>query len=106
MRAHDTESPTGAVGRGDGERERPRIAVRGDEPAACCPYCDRPFREQRFETLHRGLAHPERLSDRERAAFERAYLEEETAVRRYRLFALGAVILCYFGFLFVYAIVI
>ncbi|ADB60072.1 hypothetical protein Htur_1180 [Haloterrigena turkmenica DSM 5511] len=80
--------------------------LQGDEPATRCPYCDRPFRERRLEALHRGFDHPDRLSDRERAAFERAYLAERPAVRRYRLFALGALILGYFGLLFVYAIVL
>ena len=92
---------------GDGKRtsEHPRTVVRGDEPSARCPYCGRPFREERLETLHRGLEHPDRLSDRERAAFERAYREEEAELRRFRLLALGAVIICYFSFLFVYAVV-
>ena len=91
----------------DGEAaSHPETDLRDDDPAARCPYCDRPFRERRLETLHRGFDHPDRLSDRERAAFERAYLEERTAVRRVRLLALGAVVLGYFGLLFVYAIVL
>lgn len=89
-----------------GTASHPAADLRGDDPAARCPYCDRPFRERRLEELHRGFDHPDRLSDRERAAFERAYLEERTAVRRYRLLALGAVVLGYFCFLFVYALVL
>nr|WP_049988748.1 hypothetical protein [Natrinema salifodinae] len=81
------------------------IDVDGGEPPARCPYCGRPFRRQRYETLHRGLDHPARLADRERAAFERLAHEEYGDVRRFRLYALGLVILVYFGMLFVYAFV-
>lgn len=86
---------------GDG----PEIAVRGDEPAARCPYCRQPFRAERHETLHRGLEHPARLSTRERAAFERAYLQEDAEIRRFRLRALGTLLLVYFCLLFLYAVV-
>ncbi|WP_436347843.1 DUF7410 domain-containing protein [Natronorubrum sp. FCH18a] len=84
----------------------PETAVRGDEPAARCPYCHQPFHEARFETLHRGLEHPSELSDRERAAFERAYADEGADIRRFRLQALGALLLVYFCLLFLYAVVI
>ena len=87
------------------EASHSRTVVRGDEPAARCPYCDRPFRERRLETLHRGREHPERLSEDEREAYERAYLSERRELRRFRLLAIGAVILCYFGFLLLYAVV-
>ncbi|WP_049923107.1 DUF7410 domain-containing protein [Halopiger djelfimassiliensis] len=70
-----------------------------------CPYCDRPFRERRLETLHRGLEHPDRLSERERAAFERTSRAERVRIRRFRLLAVGALVLLYFCLLFVYAIV-
>ena len=93
---------------GDGSENdtaHPQTVVRGDEPAARCPYCDRPFRERRLETLHRGREHPDRLSADEREAFERAYQSERRELRRFRLLALGAVILCYFGFLLLYAVV-
>ena len=83
----------------------PETAVRGGEPAARCPYCHQPFHDERFETLHRGLEHPSRLSTRERAAFERAYLDEGADIRRFRLQALGTLLLVYFCMLFLYAIV-
>lgn len=88
-----------------GDGERPEFAVRGDEPVARCPYCDRPFHSERLRTLHCGLEHADRLSVRERAAFERAYLAEGAEIRRVRLYALGAVVLLYFTMLFLYAIV-
>ncbi|WP_408958330.1 hypothetical protein [Natrinema sp. 74] len=71
-----------------------------------CPYCERPFRRDRAETLHRGLAHVDRLSDRERAAFERAVREERVEIRRFRLYALGVLVLLYFGLLIIAAFVV
>ncbi|MGQ3412178.1 DUF7410 domain-containing protein [Natrinema sp. LN54] len=79
---------------------------RDGEPPARCPYCDRPFRRERYERLHRGLEHPDRLSDRERAAVERAAREEHTAMRRFRLYALGVLVLLYFGLLILAAFVV
>ncbi|WP_440765704.1 DUF7410 domain-containing protein [Natronorubrum sp. DTA7] len=83
----------------------PETAVHGGEPAARCPYCRQPFHDERFETLHRGLEHPSTLSTRERAAFERAYADEGADIRRFRLQALGTLLLVYFCMLFLYAIV-
>lgn len=81
------------------------MSIRGDESPVRCPYYGQPFHERRLRTLHCGLEHPDRLSDRERAAFERAYLEEGAEIRRFRLYALGTLILIYFLMLFLYAFV-
>uniref|UniRef100_A0A7D6CR57 C2H2-type domain-containing protein n=1 Tax=Natrinema zhouii TaxID=1710539 RepID=A0A7D6CR57_9EURY len=77
-----------------------------DEPPVRCPYCDRPFRRARYESLHRGLEHPDRLSERERATVERAVREERAETRRFRLYALGVLVLLYFGLLIVAAFVV
>ncbi|ELZ14158.1 hypothetical protein C477_20970 [Haloterrigena salina JCM 13891] len=103
---HPTDRSRSTADTDGGAASHAEIDLQGDEPAARCPYCDRAFRERRLEALHRGYDHPDRLSDRERAAFERAYLEERPTVRRVRLLALGTVVLGYFGLLFVYAIVL
>ncbi|OLZ41545.1 hypothetical protein A6E15_11375 [Natrinema saccharevitans] len=81
------------------------VASDGDLPARC-PYCGRPFQRVRYERLHRGRAHSERLSDRERAVLERARREEGNAMRRVRLYAVGAVVVIYFGLLIVAAFVV
>ncbi|WP_226007944.1 DUF7410 domain-containing protein [Natrinema salinisoli] len=80
--------------------------ARDDQSSARCPYCDRPFRRDRFESLHRGREHPDRLSDRERAVFERAAREERTELRRFRLYALGTLVALYFGLLITAAFVV
>ncbi|MEF8908333.1 MAG: C2H2-type zinc finger protein [Haloarculaceae archaeon] len=70
-----------------------------------CGYCGRPFAEEDLLALHRGHAHPDRLTDEERAAFEAAYETETGEMRRFQLKAAGAVILLYFLLLMVYALV-
>jgi uncharacterized C2H2 Zn-finger protein len=79
---------------------------RDGAPSARCPYCDRPFRHDRLEALHRGLEHSARLSDRERGVFERAAREEQAALRRFRLYALGTLVALYFGLLITAAVVV
>jgi hypothetical protein len=76
-----------------------------DDDAEICHYCGRPFADETLLALHRGHAHPDEVTDEERAAFEEAYEAEQGEIRLFRLKALGALILLYFGFLMVYAFV-
>ncbi|MDF9745248.1 hypothetical protein NDI89_06570 [Natrinema sp. S1CR25-10] len=80
--------------------------ARDDQSPVRCPYCDRPFRRDRYESLHRGREHPDRLSDRERAVFERAARSERAELRRFRLYALGTLVALYFGLLITAAFVV
>ncbi|MFC6726218.1 C2H2-type zinc finger protein [Halobium palmae] len=68
-----------------------------------CEHCGHPFPEERYRTLHAGLEHYDRLDDDEREAFGEAYEAEGAEIRRFRLLALAALLLLYFGFLFMYA---
>ncbi len=74
----------------------------GETPARC-EYCNQPFPTSEQVALHRGLAH-DGLDDRERASFEARYSDETDALRRFRLKALGVLILLYFGFLMLYVV--
>lgn len=78
-----------------------------DAPADAprCSYCGEPFPDERLRTLHRGLEHYEELDDAEREAYEEAYLEENEDLRSFRLRALAALVVLYFGFLMIYAVV-
>lgn len=87
------------------DRDDPETAVPSDAAAVACPYCDRPFPEERLRTLHLGLSHPDRIDASEREAFEAAHGAEDAELRRFRLLALAAVVATYFGLLFVYAVV-
>ena len=80
-------------------------AVPPDAPTHVCAYCDRPFADESYLVLHRGLAHAADLSEEEREAFSEAYDEEEADLNRFRIIALGLLVILYFGFLFVFAVV-
>lgn len=81
------------------EREPP---ARADAPR--CSYCGEPFPAERLLALHRGLDHYEALDEREREAYEDAYLAENEDLRSFRLRALAALVVLYFGFLMIYAV--
>ena len=77
---------------------------RSDSPADRCGYCGRPFLTTDRLILHKGLEHPQQLDDREEDAFLSVRADEEDELRTLRLKALGALVLLYFGLLFMYAI--
>lgn len=72
----------------------PETAVPDGETAeATCPYCERPFRRERYRTLHVVEAHPERATARERETYDAVLDEESDDLFIYHLkvlFALGA----------------
>lgn len=51
-----------------------------------------------------GEAHPDRCTDAEREAYREAYDRESRDLLAYRITALGALVVLYFGLLFAYAI--
>jgi hypothetical protein len=79
--------------------------VPDDETAYACDRCGRPFPDAESLTLHHGLAHYGDLTEAEREAFAEAYESEEADLRRFRIVALGLLVLLYFGFLMTYAAV-
>lgn len=79
--------------------------VPADAPVYECGYCGRPFAQEEWLALHRGLEHPGDLDDAEVEAFRAAHAEEEESLGTFRLKALGSLILLYFGLLMVYALV-
>ena len=70
-----------------------------------CPYCDRRERTRELLALHVGEAHWDSATDAERYRYREAYSAESEALWRYRLLAVGALVILYFGFLFAYAVV-
>lgn len=76
-----------------------------DDGPLACAYCGRRFARAEWLALHRGLDHSEAIGPAEREAFEEAYRAEEPDLRFFRLKALAALVVLYFGFLIVYAIV-
>lgn len=75
------------------------------EPAVCS-YCGARFADDELLALHRGLDHEPELTDEEREAYADAVASEREAVKLFRLKALVALLVLYFGFIFVYAFVL
>lgn len=70
-----------------------------------CPYCDRKFPNQEILVHHKGRTHADDISEREQDSVRDALEQETTQLRMYQLQALILLILLYFGFLLVYAVV-
>ena len=74
------------------------------DDAPACDRCGAVFPTSELLALHRGHSH-DGLSDAEREAFAAASERETEDLRLFRLKALGALVLLYFGFLMAYAVV-
>lgn len=70
-----------------------------------CEYCGRALPAADLLVLHRGLAHPDELDDAERERFRETYRSESDDISRFRIAAVGVLVLLYFGFLFTYILV-
>jgi len=76
-----------------------------DDGDATCEHCGERFPAERLRDLHRGLEHYDDLDADGREAYEAAYEAETESLRSFRLRALAALVLLYFGFLMTYAVV-
>lgn len=76
-----------------------------DGAARRCPNCGRPFRTDHLLALHRGEAHPERLSDEDRRAYEEASDEEDDRLFVFHLKVLAVITLVMFVFIYTYSFV-
>lgn len=76
-----------------------------DGAARRCPHCGRPFRTDHLLELHRGEAHPDRLDDEERQAYEDARDEEDDQLFVFHLKALAVLTLVMFVFIYTYSFV-
>ena len=70
-----------------------------------CEHCGRPFAREQFLALHYGVDHPASMDETQRAAYEEALHDEDGELRKFRLKALLALVLVYFGFLMLWAVV-
>ena len=84
--------------------DRPPTTVPTAASPEVCPYCGLELPEERQFRLHLGLEHYGRLTETEREEFRAAYRAEADALDRFRIIALGGLVLLYFGFLLVYAL--
>jgi hypothetical protein len=102
-----TTAPAEATDAPDSPDGRPDVItdVPPNRTVSGCPYCGQPFARERYRTLHVGLDHPDECTDAEIEAFRDAYRAEGEEIRLFRLKAIGALVLLYFGFLFTYSLV-
>lgn len=96
---------TETVSRHDADEPAVEYDIRPDLPVYECDYCGRPFAQESWLALHRGQEHPGELTDAHAEAFREVHTDEEAQLRRFRLKALGTLVVLYFGLLMVYALV-
>ncbi len=107
----DTDTPSERVDTATGTDSAAEPAVPADydlPPDAdplICGHCGAPFADEELLTLHRGIDHADALDEPERDAFDEAYESEKERLRLFRLKALGALVLLYFGLLITYSVV-
>lgn len=79
-------------------------ATDGADAPHTCETCGQAYPTETLLIHHRGVRHPDDLDDAERERYREAYEAEEATLRRFRIIALGGIVLLYFAFLFMYAI--
>jgi hypothetical protein len=85
----------------------PETRVADDEtPAARCPYCDRPFTDERLRDIHVGDAHSEACTDEERAAADAATEDEGDDLFVYHLQVIAALVGVYAAMVLLYMVVL
>jgi len=84
----------------------PAVTVpQGEQPAARCRHCDRPFRDERLHALHLGEAHFDACSDAERERYETIYDEENHDLFTFHVKVVVTLLVTYFVFTYLYGFV-
>jgi hypothetical protein len=84
----------------------PEFDIGDGEPAAWCPYCDRPFASRRLWALHLGDRHSDECTDAERTAVEEATDDELDDLFVFHIKVVAALTLLYAVVVLVYMIVL
>lgn len=84
----------------------PEFDIDDEEPAAWCPYCDRPLASRRLWALHLGDSHPDDCTDAERTAVAEATDEELDDLFVFHIKVVAALTLLYAVVVLVYMIVL
>lgn len=79
---------------------------RGEEPAARCPHCDRPFRTERLRDLHVVECHPDEATDEERERYETAREDEDDELFVFHLKIVAAIVAVVMGYVYLYGFVL
>ena len=78
--------------------------VPDEGPETRCPYCERPFRSERFKTFHIGQEHDDEWTDAEVTVYEEEYDDEEFELFTFHVKILVLLLVTYFTFTFFYAL--
>ena len=78
----------------------------GEEPAARCPHCDRPFRSERTRDLHVGEVHLSDASEAEIDRYEAAYDDEDDDLFVFHLKFVAAIVAGIMGYVYLYGFVL
>ncbi|GAA0666449.1 hypothetical protein ACFQDG_15920 [Natronoarchaeum mannanilyticum] len=102
----DAAAQVSSSAAGTASAPEPTVAVpEGEQPAARCRYCDRPFRDERLYALHLGEAHPDACSDAERERYEAIYDEENHDLFTFHVKVVVTLLVTYFVFTYLYGFV-
>jgi hypothetical protein len=85
-------------------KPQPETRVPDDETPQVCPYCGFKLPTDDQYRLHLGLNHYAQLDQADQQAFRESYRQEADALTRFRIIALGGLVMLYFGFLLIYAL--
>ncbi len=88
----------------DADRQLPETDVSPDATPIVCEHCGFELKNEKQHRLHLGLEHYGQLSEGDRETFRETYHEEEAELNRFRIIALGGLVVLYFGFLIIYAL--
>lgn len=78
----------------------------GEEPAARCPHCERPFRSERLRDLHVGETHPDEATDDDRERYEAAREAEDDELFVFHLKIVAAIVAVIMGYVYLYGFVL
>ena len=78
----------------------------GEEPAARCPHCGRPFRAERLRDLHVGEVHADACTDEERERYGAATEAEADDLFVFHLKVVAAIVVVVMGYVYLYGFVL
>jgi hypothetical protein len=83
------------------------IAIPDDEePAGRCPFCERPFRHDRFLDLHLGQAHSPECDEDQIQRYEEANDAESDDLFVFHLKVVAAIVAVIMGYVYLYGFVL
>ena len=78
----------------------------GEEPAAWCAHCDRPFATERLRDLHVVERHPDEATDAERDRYDAAKEAEDDELFIFHLKIVAAIVAVIMGYVYLYGFVL